>query len=149
MRIIVDADACPVVALCEQVAKAHSLECVLVCDTAHELVSDYSTVITVSQGADSADYKVVNTAKKGDIVVTQDYGLGAMCLSKGAYAINQNGMRYTDKNIDSLLFFRAASAKARRAGKHLKGPKKRDPAQNEVFKSELEKLILEINSIVC
>lgn len=145
MKLIVDADACPVVAICESVARAQGIECVLVCDTAHKLISDYSTVITVSQGSDSADYKIVNTVQKGDIVVTQDYGLGAMCLSRGAYAINQNGMRYTDKNIDSLLFFRAASAKARRAGKHLKGPKKRDPAQNEVFKYELEKLILEIN----
>lgn len=141
MKLIVDADACPVVAICERVAKKLCVECVLVCDTAHVLKSDISTVITVSQGADSADYKIVNSVSAGDVVVTQDYGLAAMCLAKGAYAINQNGMEYTEQNIDSLLFFRAASAKARRAGAHLKGPKKRSADQNTQFESALIKLI--------
>ena len=141
MKIIVDADACPVTSLAEQIAKEYNIPCTLVCDTSHFLQSDYSTVFTVSKGADSADYKIVNLVEKGDIVITQDYGLGAMCMSRGAVAVNQNGMRYSDSNIDSLLFFRAASAKARRAGVRMKGPKKRDQSQNESFKAALINLI--------
>ncbi len=141
MKIIVDADACPVTRIAEEVAKNYNIPCTMVCDTAHQLQSSYSTVFTVSKGADSADYKIVNLIEKGDIVVTQDYGLAAMCISRGAFAINQNGMLYSDNNIDSLLFFRAASAKARRAGVRIKGPKKRDNSQNDTFKAAFIKLI--------
>ena len=146
MKIIVDADACPVTRIAEDVAKKYNIPCTLVCDTSHQLDSDYSVVFTVSKGADSADYKIVNLIDKGDVVVTQDYGLAAMCISRGARAVNQNGMIYNDSNIDSLLFFRAASAKARRAGVRMKGPKKRDNSQNENFKSAFCKLI-ESNSV--
>ena len=141
MKIIVDADACPVTRIAENVAKKYNIPCTLVCDTSHFLESDYSTVFTVSKGADSADYKIVNLIEKGDIVVTQDYGLAAMCMSRAAFAINQNGMLYSDDNIDSLLFMRAASSKARRAGVHLKGPKKRDKSQDVHFETALCRLI--------
>jgi len=141
MKIIVDADACPVTRIAEQIAKQYNIPCTLVCDTSHRIESDYSTVFTVSKGADSADYKIVNLIEKGDIVVTQDYGLGAMCMSRGAVALNQNGMEYSDDNIDGLLFFRAASAKARRAGVRMKGPKKRESCQNDSFAAALITLI--------
>ncbi len=141
MKIMVDADACPVTRIAEQIAKKYNIPCTLVCDTSHYLESDYSTVITVSKGSDSADYKIVNLLEKGDIVVTQDYGLAAMCMSRGAFPINQSGMLYSDNNIDSLLFMRAASSKARRAGVHLKGPKKRDKSQDAYFEMSLCKLI--------
>ena len=141
MRVIIDADACPVVHIAERIARDFSVECTLVCDTAHVMKSNYSNVITVDKGADSADYKIVNMLKKGDVIVTQDYGLAAMCISRGANAINQNGMMYSDDNIDGLLFFRAASAKARRAGGHLKGPKKRTPDQDTAFEKAFTDLI--------
>ena len=141
MKIIVDADACPVTRIAENIARKYNIPCTLVCDTSHYLESDYSTVFTVSKGADSADYKIVNLIEKGDIVVTQDYGLAAMCMSRAAYVINQNGMLYSDDNIDSLLFMRAASSKARRAGVHLKGPKKRDKSQDAHFERSLCTLI--------
>lgn len=141
MRIVIDADACPVTRLAESIAREYEIASFLVFDTSHVMQSDYSTVVTVDKGADSADYRIVNLVDKGDIVVTQDYGLAAMCLSRGAAAINQNGMVYDDSNIDGLLFARAASAKARRAGAHLKGPKKRDASQNTAFEKSFRKLI--------
>ncbi len=141
MKIIVDADACPVTRLANNIAKQYSLECIVVCDTSHVINIDYATVITVSQGADSADYKIVNMVENGDIVVTQDYGLAALCLSRGAYAVNQSGMVYNEANMDSLLFFRAASAKARRAGIRTKGFKKRSSSQDDDFNTALCKLI--------
>lgn len=140
-KVVIDADACPVTRLAEDIARRCSVPCTLVCDTAHVMYSDYSTVITVDKGADSADYKIVNMLSRGDIVVTQDYGLAAMCIARGAVAINQNGMLYDSKNIDSLLFFRAASAKARRAGSHLKGPKKRTREQDAAFETSFRNLL--------
>ena len=91
MRIFVDADACPVVDIVESIAEKYNLPVTLLCDTNHVLYSDYSDVIVVGAGADAVDYKLISICHKGDIVVSQDYGVAAMALGKGAYAIHQSG----------------------------------------------------------
>ena len=141
MRILVDADGCPVVNLTIHSAKKHGLECILFCDTSHYFERDGAKTVTVSQGADSADFKIVNTMQAGDIVVTQDYGLAAMCLAKKGNPINQNGLIYTDENMDSLLSSRHMSQKIRRGGGRTKGPSKRTAVQDEEFIRSLETLI--------
>lgn len=143
MRILVDADACPVVAITERLAKKYGIECVLLCDTNHVLSSDYSEVVTVGAGADAVDFKLVSLCQRGDIVVTQDYGVAAMILGKGAYGIHQSGKWYTNENIDQMLMERHLSKKARNAKKknHLKGPRKRTEADDRRFEESLEKLI--------
>ena len=88
MQIFVDADACPVVAIIEKIAKENSIPVTLLCDTNHVLSSAYSEVIVVGAGADAVDYKLISICHKGDIVVSQDYGVAAMALGKGAYAIH-------------------------------------------------------------
>ena len=82
MHIYVDADACPVIRIVENIAKKYNIETTLICDTNHVLTSDYSDVVTVSAGADAVDFKLVNLCTRDDIVVTQDYGVAAMALSK-------------------------------------------------------------------
>lgn len=83
MKILVDADACPVVDLTVREAKARNIPVTLITDTAHVLNRTDAEVITVEKGSDSADFKLVNLVQKGDLVVTQDYGLAAMVLAKG------------------------------------------------------------------
>ena len=112
MRILVDADSCPVVSIVEKTAKKYEIPVVLLCDTNHVLYSDYSEVITVGAGADAVDFKLVSLCQKGDIVVTQDYGVAAMILGKGAYGIHQSGKWYTDENIDQMLMERHLTKKA-------------------------------------
>ena len=114
MRIFVDADACPVVSIVEKVAKEHRVPVTLLCDTNHVLSSDYSEVIVVGVGADAVDYKLISICHKGDIVVSQDYGVAAMALGKSAYAIHQSGKWYTNENIDQMLMERHLNKKARR-----------------------------------
>ena len=127
MRVFVDADACPVVGIIEKVAREHNVPVTLLCDTNHVLSSAYSEVIVVGAGADAVDYKLISICHKGDIVVSQDYGVAAMALGKGAYAIHQSGKWYTNENIDQMLMERHLNKKARRASRknHLKGPRKR------------------------
>ena len=147
MRILVDADACPVVKLIEQTAKRYEVEVVLFCDTNHVLYSEYSTVRTIGAGADAVDFALTAECRKGDIVVTQDYGVAAMILSKGAYGLHQSGMRYTNENIDRLLAERHMAKKARmsRAKHHMKGPKKRTQEDDARFLSALETLLAELS----
>lgn len=141
MKIFVDADGCPVVRLTVKIAKRYGIQCSLICDTAHFFDVDGAVTITVDKGADSADFRLANLIGKGDIAVTQDYGLAALCLSRGAAALNQNGMEYNDSNIASLLESRAAAKKIRRAGGRLKGPSKRTPRDDADFERKLTQMI--------
>ena len=144
MQIFVDADACPVVDIIETIAKKYNIPTTLLCDTNHILYSDYSEVIVVGAGADAVDYKLISICHKGDIVVSQDYGVAAMALGKGAYAIHQSGKWYTDDNIDQMLMERHLSKKARRSSRkcHVKGPKKRTEEDDERFAQSFEKMLL-------
>ena len=141
--IYVDADACPVVHIVEQVAENNNIQVMLLCDTNHVLHSDYSEVRVIGAGADAVDFALISLCKKSDIVVTQDYGVAAMVLGKGAYAIHQSGKWYTDENIDQMLMERHMNKKARRAsGKnHMKGPKKRTEDDDIRFRQSFEKLV--------
>ena len=144
MQIFVDADACPVVAIVEKVAKMHAVPVTLLCDTNHVLSSGYSKVIVVGAGADAVDYKLISICRKGDIVVSQDYGVAAMALGKGAYAIHQSGKWYTDDNIDQMLMERHLNKKARRRShkNHIKGPKKRTEEDDVRFAQSFEKMLM-------
>ena len=118
MKILIDADACPVVKQVEEIAKKHNIETIIFSDTSHIFNSDYCEVRVVDQGADAVDFAIMSVCKAGDIVVTQDYGVAAMALGKGAKAIHHSGMEYTEANIDRLLMDRHLAKKERAKGKH-------------------------------
>lgn len=143
MKIWVDADACPVISQVERVAEKYEIAVTLLCDTNHVLQSDYSEVVVIDAGMDAVDFALISRCQKGDIVVTQDYGVAAMALGKGAYGIHQSGKWYTNGNIDQLLMERHMAKTARRAsGKnHLKGPRKRSKEDDVNFIQSLERLI--------
>lgn len=143
MTLFIDADGCPVVDIALGVASEFALPSVLICDTAHQMQRPGATTITVSQGADSADFALVNRVQPGDIVVTQDYGLAAMCLARRALPIHQDGMRYTDDNIDQLLSQRHTARKIRMAGGRTRGPKKRTAQQDAAFEQALRAMMAE------
>jgi hypothetical protein len=141
MRILIDADGCPVVDIAVQLAKQNNIKCLILCDTAHVFEKDGAETITVTQGPDSVDFVLVNMVKNGDVVITQDYGLAAMCLARGAVPINQDGMVYDSENIDALLMQRYTAKKLRMSGGRLKGNSKRTSEQDEVFEQKLRELL--------
>ena len=145
MKVIIDADGSPVVKSAVEISKAHEIEVLIVKNYAHEIEDDYATVVTVDITSDSADYYIVNHASKGDIVITQDYGLAAMALSKGAICINQNGLIISNDNIDSLLARRHVNREARmrdgKFSKFKKRSKEDDLKFEESFKALIERLI--------
>ena len=82
MRILVDADGCPVRKIIVQVARANKIPVVMFADTSHRIEDGYSEVITASKGKDSVDIVLINRVEAGDIVVTQDYGVATMALAR-------------------------------------------------------------------
>lgn len=141
MKILIDADGCPVVDITIKIGKDYNIPIIVMCDTSHIINKTGVETIVLSKGSDSVDFALVNKVNKGDIIVTQDYGLAAMVLSKGGYPINQNGMIYTDENIDQLLFTRHISKKIRNSGQRTKGPRKRTKEDDIKFKNSLIDLI--------
>lgn len=144
MHIYVDADACPVVGIVEKIAKENEISCTLLCDTNHSLRSEYAEVKIIGAGADAVDYALINLCRKGDIVVSQDYGFAAMALGKGAYAIHQSGKWYTNENIDQMLMERHMAKKARmskRQKTHIKGPSKRTEEDDKRFADSFRRLV--------
>ncbi|MFE6168031.1 YaiI/YqxD family protein [Viridibacillus arvi] len=143
-RILIDADGCPVVDLIIKIAKEFQLNVTIFCDTAHQIEREGADTVMVSKGSDAVDFVLVNRLQKGDIVVTQDYGLAAMVLAKSGYAIDQNGRNYTSGNIEQLLFTRHLGQKIRQAGGRTKGPKKRSKEANLEFAEAFRRLCKEI-----
>lgn len=143
MHLWIDADACPVVNEAIKAAAKYDVGVTLVCDDAHWMQRDGAETIVVARGADSADLALVNRVSRGDLVVTQDYGLAALCLARGARALDQNGRVYDENNIDSLLGMRHVAARVRRGGGRMKGPPKRSREQDEWFVQSLEKMLKE------
>lgn len=141
MTIFIDADGCPVVRNTVKIAKQFNISCVIICDTAHRIEHDGVETIVVEQGADSTDFRLVNLIGKGDIVITQDYGLAAMCLSKQAVVLNQDGKQYTEENISGLLEFRAIGKKIRRSGGRIKGMPKRKQEQDLDYEGSLKDIL--------
>ena len=135
MKILIDADGCPVVDIAINLGKKYNIKTVIMCDTSHIINKVGVETVTLSKGADSVDFALVNKVSKDDIIITQDYGLAAMVLSKGGYPINQNGLIYSNENIDQLLFTRHLSTK---------GPKKRTKDDDTKFKEGLIYLIEKI-----
>lgn len=141
MRVLIDADGCPVVDETLKIAKQFALECLILCDTSHRFEREGAQTLVFSKGADSVDFALVNLLRPGDVVVTQDYGLAAMCLARSALTLNQDGMEYTADNIDALLLARHTAKKIRNAGGRLRGPSKRTAAQDRAFSAALTELV--------
>ena len=146
MKIYIAADGCPVVRITLKIARAYGIPCVIICDTAHRIEYEGAETIVVSQGLDSVDFRLVNLISKGDIVITQDYGLAAMCLGKKAIVLHQDGKQYTNDNISGLLEFRAIGKKIRRNGGRTKGLQKRTVQQDLEFERVLVELLESVGS---
>jgi len=145
-KVLIDADGCPVVDLTISTAKQFGLPILLLCDTTHNMQRPGAETIIVSKGADAVDFVLVNRVDKGDVVVTQDYGLAAMVLAKRGYPIDQNGRVYSEENIDQLLYSRHIAKKVRQGGGRTKGPKKRRQEDNEKFEENLRQLLNKITA---
>ncbi|MBQ9010538.1 MAG: YaiI/YqxD family protein [Clostridia bacterium] len=143
MTIYVDADACPVIRVIEEVSAKMHVPVVFLCDEHHVLTPGTGRVQVVASGPDAVDLALINQCRGGDLVITQDYGVAALALGKGAYGLHPGGKQYTDENISGLLMDRHLAGRARRSGKrHLRGPAKRTPEDDRRFRESLERIIL-------
>ncbi len=141
MKIIIDADGCPkgVLKACLHQGKKHQVQVWTVANVHHQIRSDHH--ITVDGGSQEADMKVVNLAEKGDVVVSQDWGLAALVLGKGAKCVHPSGREFRNETIEFLLEERELKAKHRRSGGRTKGPAKRTHEEDKAFLYTLVRML--------
>ena len=142
MKIIVDADACPVKSEIIEIARKYKISVCMVASFDHRLpeVVDVE-MIQVDRSDQSADMYIANYVKKGDLVITQDFGLACIVMAKHAITISFRGEQYSEDNIDYLLERRAESAKKRRQGLRSKGPKSFTDEDRKRFQQKLTNIL--------
>lgn len=148
MKILIDADASPVKNEIIQLADQFHLDVVMISSIAHyslEVYPDFVENIYVEKGADRADFKIVQLAREGDIIVTQDYGLASLLLPKGCFVFHHKGYEYTKENIEPLLQNRHLSAMQRKSGQPTKGPRPFTAKDREKFKERFEEFLTKID----
>ena len=95
----------------------------------------------MDSGFQSVDMKVVNECLSNDIVISQDYGVAAICLGKKASVISPKGYIYTNENIGAMLEQRHLSQKIRRGGGKTPNAKKRSSEDDDRLRKNLLYLI--------
>lgn len=146
--LFIDADACPVTREAIAIGRQRGMRVVVAANSTQNLERYASRsgveAISVSSGRDAADFAVVERLEPGDVVVTQDIGLAAMAIGRGAGAISPRGRIFHLATIDAELAVRHAEARLRRAGGRHGGPPKFDDEDREHFGEQLERLLTQM-----
>ena len=145
MKIIVDGDPCPGISIIVKIAKEYGLDLIIYCDIHHYITVDYGEVRVVDSGFQSVDMKVVNECTSDDIIVSQDYGVAAICLGRKAAVISPKGYIYTNENIGAMLEQRHLSQKIRRGGGKTPNAKKRTIEDDKRLQKNLIYLVKDKN----
>ena len=142
-KILVDADSCPVKDLILEIAGKMEIAVIFIASISHNISckGENIQVITVDNVPQAADIAVINNTCQGDIVITGDYGLAALALSKGAVPLSSRGLVFTSKNIDRLLMQRHIDSRIRRGGGRTKGPRGQKTGDRQRFAIVLRKLL--------
>jgi len=142
MKIIVDADACPksVLRLSMKIGHHYGIEVWTVASFHHNIHSDHP--IIVGGDPQEADIKIINITEDGDIVITQDWGLAAVALGKGARCLSPTGIEFRSEKIEFLLEEREIKSKLRRSGERTRGPRKRTLGDDRRFEACLVRILV-------
>ena len=128
-RVIIDADACPrgAASTVRRLQGRFGYEVVTVASVNHtvETWGPWHAHVQVGSEPQSADLAVANRARRGDVVITQDWGLAALVLGRGSQAISPDGHTFRPETIELLLEERHIKAKVRRGGGRTRGPRPR------------------------
>lgn len=143
-RLWVDADACPLAIkeILFRVAQRLQLQTVLVANQSIAIPkSEYVRRITVRDGADVADDKIVEQMQAGDVVITGDIPLAARVVAKDGLAISPRGELYDDKSVHERLAARNLMEQFRAAGMETAGPKPLTSKDIQTFANQLDRLL--------
>ena len=145
IRILVDADACPVKDEVYKVAWRREVPVRVVSNAplrvpAHPLVER----VVVGQAFDAADDWIAGEADSQAVVVTGDILLADRCLKKGATVIGHNGKPFTSASIGGAIATRAIMADLRAGGDVVGGPAPFAKADRSRFLQALDQTLVQL-----
>ncbi len=139
MKVLVDADACPGLDIIRRVCASAGVELITVASFRHDIRGENH--IMVGPESQAADMAIINRTQRGDVVITQDWGLAGLALAKGARALSPWGHIFREEEMEGRLAQRALNARLRRGGVRLPGPKRRTGADDETLEKSLRSLL--------
>lgn len=146
MQIIIDGDGCPVKDEVIEVGQKFQLPIILVTAISH-FSQKYDAkdikIVYVDNLKEMADYKIIELVQRGDLIITQDYGLASLCLNK-ATVLHHSGKEFTVDNIDELLMTRYIHQQIRKKGGHHKGHPPFSQEDRQKFKNCLEQKLKQL-----
>lgn len=142
MRILVDGDSCSVKDIILHTSERYRIKVIVFASINHIMNLEGDVEIKYVDSYDQAvDIEIVNIARKGDIIVTNDYGLASLVIEKGCFCISNRGQIFDKNNIDGFLLNRHLFLQARKEGLRVKGPSKRSNYDDEKFRKGLIKIV--------
>lgn len=145
MRILVDADSCPVVIkdILYRAAERVRVPLVLVANTHLEVPdSAYISCIEVAAGPDIADDRIVDMVEANDLVISADLPLADRVIKKGGFVLNPRGDFYTYENIKDCLATRDLMDVLRNSGMDTGGPSSFSHKNRHSFANQLDRFIM-------
>jgi uncharacterized protein YaiI (UPF0178 family) len=145
VRILVDADACPVKEEIYKVAFRHQVP-VKIVSNSHLRVPDHPLIerVVVSSSFDAADDWIAKQSDASAIVVTADILLADRCLKAGASVISPNGKPFTTSSIGAAVATRAIMADLRAGGDAIGGPPPFAKADRSRFLQSLDEALVRL-----
>ena len=146
VRILVDADACPVKEEIYRVAFRHSVAVVIVANS-YFRIPDHALITkqVVSDGFDAADDWIADTANPQSVVITNDILLADRCLRAGATVLGNNGKEFTSNSIGAAIATRAIMADLRAGiGEGIGGPAPFSKADRSSFLQALDQALIKL-----
>ncbi len=145
IRILVDADACPVKEEIYKVAFRHVVPVTIVSNSPiripqHDLIDR----IVVSDGFDAADDWIAGRADAESVCITADILLADRCLKAGAIVISSNGKPFTTSSIGAAIATRAIMADLRAGGEAIGGPPPFSKTDRSRFLSALDEALVRL-----
>ena len=144
MKILVDADACPV-AVKETLFRAavrKEIAVILIANHAMRVPnSEWVRFIQVPHGFDAADDDIVERVEAGDLVITADIPLSADVIKKGGFVLSPRGESLTKSNIGARLNMRDFLETMRSSGVETGGPPAFGQADKKAFADALDRFL--------
>lgn len=142
LRVLVDADACPVKDEIYRVALRYGCPVTLVANQWMRTPHEGEVELEVVKGDfDAADDRIVELVEPDDVVITADIPLASRCLEKGAQVIGPKGKPFTEDNIGDALASRELLADLRATGEVSGGPPPMQKKDRSLFLQKLDQVI--------
>lgn len=140
--VYVDADSCPVQEEIIDVCGSFQITPVFIATVNHySAEKSHAGWLFVDDGSQSVDIHILNRAKQGDVVITQDLSLAVLLTSKGVYVVTPRGKLVKENEADNIMNQKYIRQQSMKRKKKWKGPSAFTEDDRNKFRSVFQYLL--------